>query len=88
MCVVNVQEKTSEKMRSCRLRKQRASVGAHTRPQRDLSRTREQLGSLLLRIGWPEALQHRVVFRIEGLQFRIFGFCGSSQDGVREANAV
>jgi len=45
-------------------------------------------GSLLLRIGWPEALQHRVVLGIEGLQLRVLGFCGSSQDGVCKADAV
>jgi len=52
------------------------------------SRPLEYLVGLLLRVGWPEALKHRVVFGAEGFQLRILGFSSSSQDGVCKTNAV
>ena len=48
----------------------------------------ECLVGLLLLVGWSEALQHRVVLGVEGLQLRILGFSGSSQDGVCKSDAV
>ena len=43
---------------------------------------------LLLRVGWTEARQHRVVLGVEGLQLRVLGFSGSSQDGVCKPDAM
>ena len=48
----------------------------------------ECLFVLLLRVGWPESLKHRVVFGVEGFKLRVLGFSGSSQDGVRKANTM
>ncbi len=42
----------------------------------------------LLPIGRPEALQHRVVPGVEGLECRFLGISSSSQDGVCKADAV
>gem|GEM_PF-6572877 len=46
------------------------------------------LVGLLLCVGWSEGLQHRVVLGVEGLQLRILGCSGSSQDGVCKSDAV
>jgi hypothetical protein len=91
-------KKHPQEMGTQEIKDQRSEVGGPQLNSLRLSSSKNLTGQagirlaypigLLLLVGWSETLQHRVMLGVEGLQLRIFGFSGSSQDGVRKSDAV